>query len=271
MNILVIAHDAGHKKELEEAFGSGQKYVSDAKEAAEELQKNSYDFVIAPPSLVSFHTALPVQAEDIKTLRVDKLSELFSSRGAIEEQLDAVRNEVMLTVPDAAKAEELLREIYIETADRVFTENEWLELYIAHDSLNGTSAYLRERLLVLYREYAELFPSTSNDKTEEVILYILNNPESDLRQKTIAAKMYVNSSYLSTVFAAQTGERFVDYLTSVRLKRAAYLLMNSNLNVSEIAARLDYKDIGYFSRLFKARYGIPPSQYRIPDNYTYEI
>lgn len=271
MNILVVAQNGEELKKLREVFGGENKYVTGAKEAAEELQRSSYDFVIAPPSVVSFHTVLPMQTEDIKARHVDKLSELFSSRGALDEQLDAVKNEVRRTVPDAAKAEELLREIYLETADRVFEQNEWMELYIEHDTMTGTSAYMRERLLILYREYTELFPLTSNDKTEEVILYILNNPESDLRQKTIAARLYVNSSYLSTVFAAQTGERFVDYLTSVRLRRAAYLLMNSNLSVGEIASRLDYKDIGYFSRLFKARYGIPPSQYRIPDNYTYEI
>lgn len=59
---------------------------------------------------------------------------------------------------------------------------------------------------------------------QDVILYILNNPESDLKQKTIASKLYMNSSYLSTVFATQTGMRFVDYITTVRLKRAGWLL-----------------------------------------------
>ena len=33
----------------------------------------------------------------------------------------------------------------------------------------------------------------------------------------------MNSSYLSTVFATQTGMRFVDYITTVRLKRAGWL------------------------------------------------
>ena len=49
---------------------------------------------------------------------------------------------------------------------------------------------------------------------------ILNNPENNLKQKDIAIELYINSSYLSTVFPAQTGIRFVDYLTTVKLKRA---------------------------------------------------
>lgn len=104
-----------------------------------------------------------------------------------------------------------------------------------------------------------------------IILYILNNPESDLKQKTIASKLYMNSSYLSTVFATQTGMRFVDYITTVRLKRAGWLLKNTEMKITEIALRLDYKDVGYFSQLFKKQYGIVPSQYRLPDNYNYQI
>ncbi|MBQ6554307.1 MAG: helix-turn-helix transcriptional regulator, partial [Firmicutes bacterium] len=95
--------------------------------------------------------------------------------------------------------------------------------------------------------------------------------ESDLKQKSIAASLYMNSSYLSTVFTAHTQQRFVDYLTNVKLRRAAWLLRNTNLKVTDIAERLDYKDMGYFSRLFKKKYGITPSDYRIPDNYNYYI
>lgn len=69
-------------------------------------------------------------------------------------------------------------------------------------------------------EVWELYPKVQNPQMQDVILYILNNPESDLKQKTIASKLYMNSSYLSTVFATQTGMRFVDYITIVRLKRA---------------------------------------------------
>ena len=65
-------------------------------------------------------------------------------------------------------------------------------------------------------EVWELYPKVQNPQMQDVILYILNNPESDLKQKTIASKLYMNSSYLSTVFATQTGMRFVDYITTVR-------------------------------------------------------
>lgn len=87
---------------------------------------------------------------------------------------------------------------------------------------------------------------------QDVILYILNNPESDLKQKTIASKLYMNSSYLSTVFATQTGMRFVDYITTVRLKRAGWLLKNTEMKITEIALRLVIRMSDIFATFQKA-------------------
>lgn len=160
-------------------------------------------------------------------------------------------------------------------ADEIFNRNEWFDLYQSNQDFCGDSGrngrYFADKLCGLFDEYCELFPPSGSKNIEDVILYILNNPESDLKQKTIASEFYINSSYLSTVFSAQTQLRFVDYLTTVKIKRAGWLLQNTNLKISDIASRLDYKDIGYFSRMFKKQYGITPTEYRIPDDYTYQI
>lgn len=160
--------------------------------------------------------------------------------------------------------------------NELFKQNEWLDLYIPHIDVKEYVGIERtedaERTVIeTANEVWELYPKVQNPQMQDVILYILNNPESDLKQKTIASKLYMNSSYLSTVFATQTGMRFVDYITTVRLKRAGWLLKNTEMKITEIALRLDYKDVGYFSQLFKKQYGIVPSQYRLPDNYNYQI
>jgi two-component system response regulator YesN len=179
---------------------------------------------------------------------------------------------------DRGEAENVLSMIYKSVIDEVFKRNEWLDLYKSSQSFyinNGEYGSYKDcfkrKLFELFEEYCALFPEVNNAKIQEVILHILNNPESDLKQKTIAAGHYINSSYLSTVFSAQTQLRFVDYLTTVKLKRAGWLLQNSAMKVTEVAARLDYKDIGYFSRMFKKQYGVTPTEYRIPDDYTYQI
>ena len=50
-----------------------------------------------------------------------------------------------------------------------------------------------------------------------------------------------------------------DYLRKARLKRAAELLLDDRLNVSEVAYRVGFEDLSYFSKCFKAYFGIAPS------------
>lgn len=53
----------------------------------------------------------------------------------------------------------------------------------------------------------------------------------------------------------------MEYLRKCRLERAASLLAEGSLNVSEVAAKVGMRDPLYFSRAFKARYGMAPTAY----------
>ncbi len=221
--------------------------------------------------------------EAIEVYHSDEIINFFENRdNGIYEYIKDMLDKIYDESNDILAADKKAKQIYNSVIDKVFDSNEWLDLYLeqegfyADDSIHegnylSYKKYYTDMLSTLFKEYCELSPNANNEKIQEVILYILNNPESDLKQKTIASKLYINSSYLSTVFTAHTELRFVDYLTSVKLKRAAWLLKNTSMKIIDVATRLDYKDIGYFSRLFKKQYGITPSVYRIPDNYNYQI
>lgn len=176
-------------------------------------------------------------------------------------------------------ADNAILQITENAAAEVFSANRWLSLYVSENILHNYSessgvsvqSYCMNKLAELYSDYSEIMPKVQNKKILEIILYIIENPEGDLRQKTIANNLYLSSSYLSTVFSAHTGKRFVDYLTAVRMKRASWLLCNTDLKITEIAERLDYKDIGYFSRIFKKIYMLSPSEYRTLENCSFDI
>lgn len=247
----------------------------------------AFDYFVSPFREIQFYSAfsrIKSKIEENKAAEADCAEEiirLFENRDSgIYSYISGMLKKIHEAAADTAVSENILNRIYKNVADEIFDRNEWLDLYKSNQSLyEQTDAlndiaydkYFKNKITELFEEYCELFPAVNNEKIREVILHILNNPESDLKQKTIASDLHINSSYLSTVFSVQTRLRFVDYLTVVKLKRAAYLLQNTSMKVSEIAARLDYKDIGYFSRVFKKQYGVTPTEYRIPDDYTYQI
>lgn len=215
--------------------------------------------------------------------KAEELIELFEKRdentyGYIFDMLDSIYAENKDILAADKKARALCRSVM----DEIFKGHDWLDLYTTEDEFygfGGISENDREAYKNKYKSllsdffdlFLKLFPRVTNTKLQNVIVYILHNPEGSLRQKTIAEKYYINSSYLSTVFAAQTEKRFVDYLTTVKLSRAAWLLKETDMRIADIAERLDYKDMGYFSRLFKKEFDMTPSEYRIPDGYNYQI
>jgi Response regulator containing CheY-like receiver domain and AraC-type DNA-binding domain len=80
--------------------------------------------------------------------------------------------------------------------------------------------------------------------------------------KTIADNLFLNHSYLSTFFKEKTGSSLVEYITMVKMERAKVLFINSNLRNYEIADKLGYKDVEYFSKVFKKYTGETPSAFK---------
>lgn len=66
----------------------------------------------------------------------------------------------------------------------------------------------------------------------------------------------------SGYFRRVAGIGFIDYITELRLNRAASLLTRSDRTVLEIAAESGFRSVSNFNRLFRARRGMPPTLYR---------
>ncbi len=77
-----------------------------------------------------------------------------------------------------------------------------------------------------------------------------------------AGELNVNSSYLSNLFRQQTGVTITDYVTDKRMSHAATLLGYTQRPIKTIAKQVGIPDVQYFSRLFKRRMGMTPTQYR---------
>lgn len=211
----------------------------------------------------------------------EELISLFESGDdSIKERLDEMFYHILAEYRDGDEAIAYLRRVTESVVDTLFSEHAWLaNYYETTDYLEipyafpGYEQEIRGRLdnlYALFRDYTGLCP-THGEQMDPILDYILQNPEGDLRQKTLAEEVHINRSYLSTVFGVQVGVSFVDYVNNVRLARAAYLLRHTERKVMDIAACLDYHDMGYFLKRFRMRYGMTPSQYRIPESYEFNI
>jgi two-component system, response regulator YesN len=68
--------------------------------------------------------------------------------------------------------------------------------------------------------------------------------------------------YLSRIFKREIGIPFSDYLSDYRMKMAKVMLETTDLKISEIGEKLQYKNISSFIRSYKKMYQITPGQHR---------
>lgn len=92
--------------------------------------------------------------------------------------------------------------------------------------------------------------------------YINKNYASKISLSVLSRKFGCSNSTLMKRFKAEYDTTIADYITEVRLKNAANLLITSGYSVKEISAKCGFTDQNYFSRQFSAIYGISPSSYR---------
>ncbi|MBN1675530.1 MAG: helix-turn-helix domain-containing protein [Kiritimatiellae bacterium] len=92
--------------------------------------------------------------------------------------------------------------------------------------------------------------------------HIRANFRKPLSLAEVASAIAVSPFYLSHVFSRHTGSTFIEHVNEVRLQQARSLLVGTDLTVSEIADRVGYSDVYYFSKVFKKTYACPPTQFR---------
>lgn len=90
---------------------------------------------------------------------------------------------------------------------------------------------------------------------------IAENP-AEAGAASLAEEVHLSKNYLASLFKRHTGQTLNDYITSVRMETAAGLLRSGSCYIYEAASRVGYKDVPYFSKLFKQQYGCTPADYK---------
>jgi len=95
--------------------------------------------------------------------------------------------------------------------------------------------------------------------------YIEKNYKNDLSVSEMAEHFKYAEPYFCKIFKQYFGRSFVSYLTDYRIKKAKQLLTETSMTVSEIGKETGYPDSNYFTKVFRRKTGVTPSDYRRTD------
>ncbi|WP_171651021.1 response regulator transcription factor [Paenibacillus foliorum] len=94
-----------------------------------------------------------------------------------------------------------------------------------------------------------------------MVQYIHEHYAEDLHLSELAEKVYISRNYLSTIFRQATGETFNNYVTRVRMEKAKSMILEGRWMIYEVAERVGYKNVPYFTTLFKKHTGTNPTEF----------
>lgn len=109
------------------------------------------------------------------------------------------------------------------------------------------------------REKKNALPSM---RSGEILNYISANYTEEIRVDQIARAYHLDRSYLERTFKRDTGLSIREAITDFRIKKAQSLLRETSVSVADVAKNSGFGDRLYFSKFFRKKFGMSPSEYR---------
>ena len=189
---------------------------------------------------------------------VKSFLELYTTE-LISQQLasDKIKNkffELIVTANNSTR--ELNKSFTSTTFDNAFA------ILSSENDIKLLKEFVQKFLMECAQAVTSIKKAEENPIIKKVCTYVDENLSQDISLETAADFAGVSSFYLSKLFKEEKGETFINFISDKRLEKSRLLLESTELSIKEITSEVGYNDQNYFSRIFKAKYGLSPKEYR---------
>lgn len=198
----------------------------------------------------------------IKVADAGSVSQLINEYIALlydvyENQIDILKNKLIEFIFSVRMCTcEIVTDYHNEAFDKAFS------ILSTTNDRTAIERYINSRCMECVTAIASVQANKTNPIIQKACEYIEENIDKDISLDQLADYLGVSNFYLSKLFKDEKGDNYISYVTELRLEKAKRLLGDDSLIIKEITSMVGYKDQNYFSKLFKQRYGLSPSEYR---------
>lgn len=138
------------------------------------------------------------------------------------------------------------------------------------DTSPCSNEVINSYMIIIFYELLKIFQKQSNSenydllkntKITDIILYIQNNYK-DATLASVAEHFHFHPNYLNSIIKKFQGNNFTYVLQEAKLKKASFLLKNSDMPVIDVSRNIGYENTSFFYKKFKEYYGCNPTEYR---------
>ncbi len=102
----------------------------------------------------------------------------------------------------------------------------------------------------------------SGDRRIDRLIAFIREHCREVTLRRAADELRMSPVYLSRLFKEKTGVLFIDFVTDVRMQKAAELIRQSDYKLYEVSEMVGYSNPKNFSRAFRRHFGVSPQEYR---------
>ncbi|CAM3477625.1 response regulator [Marinicrinis lubricantis] len=137
-----------------------------------------------------------------------------------------------------------------------------LDILLHFETVDDILSWLRRRVF----ELSEMLQQKKRKKNWKLVQDMMEYVESMLHDnvtlRDVADHFSFSPNYLGLLFKEETGQNFSDFVISLRMRKASEMLADHSLKIYEVADKVGYRYLPYFSRQFKEMFGMTPLEYR---------
>lgn len=208
-----------------------------------------FTFVSESPAMRFFERRMFSLSDEEKSL-IEKL--LAYSRTLLVGPLDILYQRRLNFRPNIKQTEKQLIKLYLEELLIKIAENDGL---IDRRERINEAAGNQNGLLI----------------TNSIIKELTENICGNITLDDVCNDVAFSKSHLKTLFKKNTGYSIMDYYTHLKIERAKILIDEENMLFSDIAELLGFSSIHYFSRVFRKKVGMSPTEYKMRKDRTEDL
>lgn len=153
----------------------------------------------------------------------------------------------------------LLGKIILEKESNLLYSEDLILGYLKEFIIRLIRSSLLENTII--QQDSDIRTRIDNSIVARCVDYIKINAENRISVPDVARTIPISPSYLSQIFRKKTGVTVIDFINNYKLEKSKEYIKTSSLNFTQISEKLGYTSVHYFSRQFKGKYGISPSEY----------